>query len=188
MEIKRNSLRLRLYTKYTTHSLYDLENDNKPVNFCQYARGVFLGVGGAVLVTMGCALLALGWMQAIGTIGLWLFTDNPLMLFITDAEGAGWLMVAGDVGAISFGIQALLGIICGLTLSWVRIKDEYRQRWYDYKEDRKHVHEKGFIATLYDAWKNKYCPMMTLEEDNWKERMGLDNIEWPHPPKETDDE
>ncbi len=165
MEIKRNSLHFRLYRNYASGPIWDLEHGR--VNFCQYSRKVMGGFILALSVVVLGVIGGLGPMQFLGTYGLWLFTDNPLIPFITLAGTP--LGVMGHLGIAAFVIEvAALGFVGGIEL-----RDYIADKRRDYIADKRPVREvenkpDGFLTTWYLAWKLKYCPVVTLEKNDIK--------------------
>lgn len=155
MEIKKNSLHLRLYHTYAQENLWDL-NAGK-VNFCQYSRKVMLGFLVTLACVVGGVLAGLGPMQAIGTGVLWLFTDNPFIPFITMNEG--FMGAMGNVGLAALIIETIVALF---VLGYL-VKEKLNEReFFQYTEEKK---EPGFIKTWYLSWKEKYCPIMTIEQN-----------------------
>ena len=159
MEIDKNSLHYRLYHVYGSGSMTDLEYEL--VNFCQYSRKVMIGILMTAVVVLIGVELGLGLLEAFGSLGLWLFTDNPFILLLP-IIGKGGLAALGDLALAAIFIELALllfyistaiknGLNYGLTCFRVSNPKEKK--------------EPGFIKTWYMSWKEKYCPTVTLEKD-----------------------
>ena len=153
MEIKRNSLHLRLYNVYGHGSMCDLENNR--VNFCKYARYVIKGVINAIGFVFLGVVCGLGVIQLVMSPLLWLITDNPFVLFFPPILNDFFFMLTSTI-SISIIIATLL---ISIILGWLTLEEKIRKvRKTKEKTD-------GFFRTWYQSWKEKYCPIVTLENN-----------------------
>lgn len=165
MKIDQKSLHHRLFEHYGRGNMWELEHDR--LNFCQYSRRV--GVG--FLVTLLCVVtgtfVALGPLQLIASGMLWMFTDNGLMWFIepiTMIDGGSWINVLGLAAHAVIVLEGLLALTVAVVVVIMLIRDWYENR--DTGEKPKKIAKPdGFMMTWYKSKKDKYCPMVTLYDE-----------------------
>lgn len=171
--IKRNSIQFRLFDTYSTGCVWDL--DHGRVNFCQYSRKVMLGMLNVFVITLVLTFLSIGLLQVLGTVGLWLFTDNPWMPFIGQAfpfgdqikTGQGdWLTAMGGISWVALIGAFVVSVIVGGCI----LTDKYNEYRNDHqKTDTVYDTNPSFITMWYRSWKNKFCPIMELEKKDVNE-------------------
>lgn len=151
--IKKDSLHLRLYQVYGKGEMFDLKRNK--MNFCQYSRGVMWGFT-ACLAIVACGVLVGSslLLQGIGSLLMWMITDNPLIWYLGGSYGEMTAIFLCVFGVIVAFVVAVFGIFF--------THDKWKEA---HPVDETVVHEPGFIVTWYKAWKEKYCPMVELEQE-----------------------
>ncbi len=162
MKISRESWHYRLFSTYANGDTWHLERER--INFCQYSRKVLAGFLMTLVVVAGGVLLGIGLLQLLGSILLWMFTDNGWMWFIlplTPSEGGSFLNTIGLAAIILLGFEML--VIAMLAVVWVIKKLQTGYWWFRGRtqEDDASVPD-GFFLTWYKSKKEKFCPVVTI--------------------------
>ena len=171
MKIDTKSMHYRLFKEYARGDVYELKCGI--LNFCQYSRRVFLGVIMALVMVLLGVFLASGPFQFLGSLVLWAVTDNPLMWFIEPLnieEGGSLLNIAGMMMITAAAFEILLGIAFVAVAGGGTVVGWAVDRVHKLRQDKGVVEykEPGFLATWYRSKKDKFCPLVTVEQEDVK--------------------
>lgn len=123
------------------HKLYNFGTNRYPEDFCQYTRGVLVGMFWALVFTA----LGISATMAVGDFFAWLAASVFHWQFLDPQLGAGitafiMIVVAMFVlaGLIMFGIRQVI--------------------------HRSSEQEPGFIRTAYSSMKNRFCIRVEIQD------------------------
>ena len=152
--MKRTTWHYKLLKKYNAHTAWQLENDIE-VSLCQY----FWTVVGFSALTLFLAAIILfsGSVALVAAINLVGFLLIPVTGVI-----APWSLGLA-MATIGFSTLASIGIMSEQSGGLKVLPDYISKHFPEKKKEKK---EPGLFAQMYKAHKEKFCPMVKLNEED----------------------
>lgn len=163
MEITPNSWHHRLATEYSYAKDWDIQKGR--YNFCKYFWAAFWGFIMTLVVVAIGVFIGLGWIQGIGAGLHMIFSDAPFLWFF-DESLENWRALPGVLGVVSMALHAVVLIIVMWAISADFVSTWWGNRKRDPETGLKQEPRPSFFGTAYSAWKNKWCPIITLKEED----------------------